>query len=317
MTNKELFQKFSDENQDRMPFSMKFSWWNEVVLTDWEVAVVANQSQVIAVWPYFVRKKGPWKMLSNPHFTPYCGPIINYPEGQKTDKRISFEHKIHQQLINQLPHFSELRQNLPLNCKNSLAFIWNDFTVQNRFTYLLDLTQTEDSIWNNFRENIRRQIRKAEKTLKVNIHEDYSLIESTLKGSYHGQKSPYPGYESSLFERIAIYLKKHSTGKLFKAVDEENNVHSNLTLVWDNTSAYYLIGGADAAFKNSGALSLLMWQAIKEAKKEGKQFFNFEGSIIPSIEKYFRGFGGELSSYSNVSKHNSTSLRIAKHLKGS
>lgn len=317
MSNKELFKKFSLENEDQLPFCMKYSWWNEVVEDEWDVAIVANQSQVIAIWPYFMRSKGPWKMLTNPHFTPYCGPFICYPEAQKNVKRISFEHKIHQQLIDQLPPFSEFVQNFQLDFQNALAFIWNDFTVKQRFTYLLDLSQDEETIWSGLRENIRRQIRKAEKTLKVEEHNDPSNIESTLIGSYHGQKANYPGYPSTLFKKIANYAEKHEAGVLLKAVDDQKNVHANLTLVWDSGNAYYLIGGAAADFKNSGALSLLMWHAIKRAKEKGKKVFNFEGSVIPAIEKYLRGFGGELASYSSISKNNSKTLRIAKQLKGS
>lgn len=316
LSNKELFKKFSLENEEQLPFCMKYSWWNEVVVDDWDVAVVANQTQVIAIWPYFMRKKGPWKMLSNPHFTPYCGPFIHYPEAQKNEKRISFEHKVYQQLIDQLPTFSEFIQNFQLDFKNALTFIWSDFTVKQRYTYLLDLNQPEEAIWSGFRENIRRQIRKAEKILKVVEHHEASIIETTLIGSYNAKKTNYPGFSSQLFERIAEYTKAHETGMQLKAVDDNNVVHANLSLVWDTSNAYYLIGGAAEAFKNSGALSLLMWQAIKTAKENGKQVFNFEGSIIPAIEKYLRGFGGELRSYVNVSKNNSKSLKLAKQLKG-
>lgn len=316
MSNKELFKKFTEENKQHLPFSMKYSWWNEVVKDNWEVSIVANQTQVIAIWPYFCRKKGPWKLLTNPHFTPYCGPFLNYPEGQKTEKRISFEHKVHQQLIDSLPRFSELSQNFNFSCTNTLAFIWGNFSVQNRFTYLLDLHQSEEAIWTNFRESTRRQIRKAEKSLVVELHESSTLIESTLKGSYYGQKTSYPEYDADLFRRITAYLKNYETGIHLKAIDREKKVHASLTLVWDESTAYYLIGGANAENKNSGALSLLMWEAIKISKKQGKRVFNFEGSIIPAIEKYLRGFGGELSPYFNVSKSNSAALHLAKRLKG-
>ena len=47
------------------------------------------------------------------------------------------------------------------------------------------------------------------------------------------------------------------------AKDDKNNIHASLFLVWNSRSAYYLIGGGDPALRNSEAMTLLMWEAIK------------------------------------------------------
>ncbi len=315
MTAKEQFKIFSKEHQSSLPFSLHYDWWNEVVQEDWEVAIVANQNGVKAIWPYFFRKKGIWKFLANPHFTPYTGPYLSYPEGQKNESKIAYEHKIYAELIDQLPPFSELSQNFHLGFSNSLAFHWKGFNDEKRFTYLLDLNQSEDSLWKNFRENNRRQIRKAEKSIAINRTDQAVLLESLLKQSYEKQTTPYPNFPSQYFERIVNYVSKHQCGQLFSASDAEDNIHACLLCIWDEQSAYYLIGGSANAYKNSGAMSLLIWYAIRYAKKEGIPLFNFEGSSIEAIEKYLRGFGGELSTLSRISKLNSSSLGALKKLK--
>ena len=49
---------------------------------------------------------------------------------------------------------------------------------------------------------------------------------------------------------------------------------------------------------NNFAMSYLLWQAILYTKDTLKlNVFDFEGSMIPSIEKYFRKFGGEITPY--------------------
>ena len=315
MDKKNLFKKFSEDHKATLPYCLSYDWWNEVVVNDWDVLILSNESQVTAVWPYYIRKKGPWKLLTNPHFTPYCGPFLNYPEGQKKAKRISFEHNTHQQLIDLLPSFSEFSQNINLACSNTLAFLWNGFEDSKRYTYVLNLKDSEAVLWDNLRENTRRQIRKAEKTISVETHQNAKLVEDTLKESFIGQDTSYPEIESAYFERINNYLEKHKSGCFYQAIDQENSVHASLCLVWDQEMAYYLIGGSMNSFKSTGALSLLLWHAIKESKKMGKLHFNFEGSMIPSIEKYFRGFGGELTPYSNISKKKSKSLKIVKQFK--
>ncbi|MBL4709690.1 MAG: GNAT family N-acetyltransferase [Flavobacteriales bacterium] len=308
MTKKELFQKFSEENKELIPFCLHYDWWNEVVLNDWDVAIISNGSQVFGVMPYFIRKKGPWTLITNPHFTPYCGPFLVYPEGQKTAKKIAFEHDSYAQLIDQLPDFSEYSQNFHLAFSNTLSFLWKGFEDSSRFTYVLDLTQNEETLWSNLRENNRRQIKKAEKNIQVEESTEAALLEHMLQASFENK------IESDYFERMLQYAQQHQCGQLWKAVQDSED-SASLLCIWDHQTAYYLVGGSSAAHKNSGAMSLLLWHAIQHAKKLGKQFFNFEGSSIPAVEKYLRGFGGELSPFRRLSKYDSKSLQLAKKLK--
>ena len=83
--------------------------------------------------------------------------------------------------------------------------------------------------------------------------------------------------------------------------------------MWDENSAYYLMGGGDPDLRNSGAASLVLWEAIKHASTvTGK--FDFEGSMNESIERFFRGFGGRQELAFNVSKTNSKLLHIRQCL---
>jgi len=67
---------------------------------------------------------------------------------------------------------------------------------------------------------------------------------------------------------------------------------ASLFLVWDNKRAYYLGDGINENSK--GTMSLLIWYAIKFSKELGLKEFDFEGSNIPTIEMYFRKFGGHI-----------------------
>lgn len=59
--------------------------------------------------------------------------------------------------------------------------------------------------------------------------------------------------------------------------------------VYDKSTAYYLLGGYDSKNSHHGAGALAMREAIKFAKKLGIKYFDFEGSMLPQIERYFRG----------------------------
>lgn len=309
MKNKVLFKEFCEKHADNMSFSLHYTWWNEVVKTDWDVAILNNGDETYAVMPYYIRKKGPWLLLSNAHFTPYTGPFLIYPKGQKAANKIAFEHKAYKALIDQLPDFSEYVQNFNLNFNNGLPFQWEGFSETNRYTYILPLNNTEEYLFENLRSNNRRQIKSAEKTLKVSESSNAQLLQTLLSESVNNS------IEACYFIRMVDYLKQHNCGKLLVA--SENDIpHAAVFCIWDKHSAYSIICGSAKAHKNSGAMSLLLWEAIKYCNKISLTSFNFEGSSIASIEKYYRGFGGELVSFKRIEKNNSTSLAVAKKIKG-
>lgn len=319
---KKAFQQLSDKLSTELPFSLHYNWWNEVVEKDWDLSSAASSKEIKGIWPYFQRKKGPWKMLCQPPFTPYGGPIFNYPGGQKTERRYSWEQKVIDELIEDLGEYSELLINCNLELKNTLPFIWKEFEDKKKYTYLLSLDKSEEEIWDGFRENIRRQIRKAEKSLIIKGDGEPELLAKLLKESYASQKESYPIEDEAIYQRIKNYLSKYDCGDYLQAVDQKGEVVAMIAWIYDHHSAYYLIGGAAQEHKNSGAMSLLLWEAIRKSKsvrhESGSklQHFNFEGSMLPSIEKYLRGFGGQLTPYSCLIHNPSTSLKVLRKLKG-
>lgn len=315
LTNKERFKDFSKRYKEQLPFSLQFNWWNEVVKTNWELAMVTKGDQVQAVWPYYLRKKGPWKVIAPAYFTPYAGPWLIYPGGQKPSSRVSYENKLYQALIEQLPKVAEIEQQMPLNLTNGLPFLWNGFQESVGYTYLLDLSLSEAELWSNLRENIRRQIKKAEKTTKVGKTDDSALIEKRFKATFKQQGNAYPIGDDQFIARMLTFMEKNKMGEALTA-SSADEAHTVLVSLRDAQSAYYLLGAADARYKNSGAMSLLMWKSILAAKEAGCMIYNFEGSVIPSIEKFIRGFGGELCPYRKIYKRSSKSLEIAQRIKG-
>ena len=147
--SKALFKTFSEIHKNELPFCLQYEWWNSVVKDQWEVLCIHEGNDILSVWPYYYRQKGPWKIICNPPLTPYSGPYIKYPEQQKAERRIAFENKLYHKYISLFPDFALFDLNLPLYFKNSLAFHWNGFTDRKRFTYLIDLTLEEDQLWQN------------------------------------------------------------------------------------------------------------------------------------------------------------------------
>ncbi|EYB66480.1 hypothetical protein DEIPH_ctg105orf0001 [Deinococcus phoenicis] len=64
---------------------------------------------------------------------------------------------------------------------------------------------------------------------------------------------------------------------------------------------YGLMSGRAIRTPVRGAAALLLWHAIGQAAQR-ELAFDFQGSMIESIEEYFRGFGARLTPYSHISK---------------
>lgn len=59
----------------------------------------------------------------------------------------------------------------------------------------------------------------------------------------------------------------------------------------------------DATSGDHLAGAFCLWNIISETKKIGCKEFDFLGSSVPDIEKYFRGFGPELISYTRIMRN--------------
>jgi len=91
--------------------------------------------------------------------------------------------------------------------------------------------------------------------------------------------------------------------KFFFGIDKEGKIHAAVYLVWDENSAFYLMGGGDPELRNSGTTSLCMWEAIQFAAGVTKRF-DFEGSMIEPVERFVRAFGAKQYQYFSISKTN-------------
>jgi lipid II:glycine glycyltransferase (peptidoglycan interpeptide bridge formation enzyme) len=164
------------------------------------------------------------------------------------------------------------------------------------------------------RSNIRRSIRKSEKnniTIDKNpqIEDFITLVEKTFKRQ--NKTLPYP---SELLGDIYKETQKRNCSALFLASDNDGHFHAGSLIIWDAQTAYYLAGGADEDLRSSGGASLTLWSAIQYAANV-TQSFDFEGSMIEPVERFFRGFGAIQTPYLSITKTPSKILRLKDFLK--
>lgn len=104
-----------------------------------------------------------------------------------------------------------------------------------------------------------------------------------------------------LFESLRLQ-RELTTGRLDALGRFDERAIACTFMVHDRRTAYYLLGGYDAEDRHHGAGALAILTSIEEAQRRGLAVFDFEGSMIPAIERFFRGFGGELVHYFTVNR---------------
>ncbi len=308
MTNKEIFRKWCASRHD-IPLFLRSDWME--CITDqnhWDVALIGKENDVQAFLPYFKKRKVGFQLITMPPLTPYMGPWLHYPEGQKHATRLSFEKKMMDGLIEQLPETDRFIQYFYPTVSNWLPFQWKGFEQTTRYTYILPDLSSLDSIYAGLQNNVKREIKKAESLLTIAPVEEIATLFQLLEKDYGAKAEKLPITQAYL-TRIFRHLQEKNSGQVFHAVDADGKVIASILLAWDRHSAYFLAGAAEPSAKTTGAMSLLLWTAIQHSSTV-TEAFNFEGSIIEPIERFFRAFGAEQTPYFEIRKTKSKLLKL-------
>ncbi|MDY0149074.1 MAG: GNAT family N-acetyltransferase [Kiritimatiellia bacterium] len=233
-------------------------------------------------------------------FTPTCGPLI----AAKTQNAVAILEERRNMLNCMRTH---IEHEAPAICMLSLdssvtdvlPFFWNGFKVVPNYTYLLNLSLTPEQIHLNMSPTRRNDISKAYRDgVDVRPAEDLSVVRDLVLATFGRQQK---AVDRVGLDRILFEYAQPENSFTFIAYRGERPIAATF-VIHDTQTAYYLLGGYKVAEKHHGAGAATVAAAIRHAQQLGLKMFDFEGSIIPPIERYFRGFGGRLTPYFTVNK---------------
>ncbi len=248
-------------------------WINTVKNMDEHVAYYGlyDNSTLLNAFPVVLRNGRIFKTVTLPKLTPFLGWIL------PGDNLI----------------IKSFIQNLNTSAA-SYSFINYSFSLNKLVTHQIDLMQSEAVLLSNLRQDKKRNIKKAQQqNLRITIESNFEILENLLKITFARQKHPFNGY--SQVQKIVENYPYHFQVNIYN----QQQCLASLLIVYDRSTAYYLIGGFDNSLDNYNAGPFAMWTAILESKKKNLNIFDFEGSSVPSIAQYFKSFGAQEVAYSN------------------
>jgi len=303
MSNREKYREFCKNEIGTPVFSQ--DWWLDAVCVDgveWDVAIVEKGGKIMATMPYALKKEGMFNTIVMPTITQTLGPYILYPEGQKYYKRVLWEKEMMTALIEQLPQVDSFNQSWYHGITNWLPFYWKNFNQSTRYTYTLQGVSVEE-FENNMEPKRKQRIRKV-KRMQVDSFESEDIekfYEVNMK-TFERQDLDAP-YSLDFIKRVYDATKERDACKMFFAKDVDGKIIAVNFLLIDRERVYYLMSGIDPDRMNIGGIDLVVSESIRFAL-ETNRIFDFEGSMIESIEKYFRSYGAEQTAYSQIFKTN-------------
>jgi hypothetical protein len=210
----------------------------------------------------------------------YCPEIVkDFTEFDADELRCWLRHK----KIGQVFIFSSLKYPFLINPESDSG------------TIFFNLTQSEETLWNNLEPRCRKAIRKAVKNnIKININDGNQHFEkwyAIYSGLAENRQFPMQSYKTLLG------LMNQGWGKLFTAWCGEHLLGG----VFFITLREYCIPlaggfGSGPEYRQYSPGNLLFWETIKYAKAQGLTFFDFMGATDDPNHgptKFKQSFGGE------------------------
>ena len=315
MVNKETYRNFCQEN-NTIPIFMQ-DWWLDVVCgDDWKVLIMQENDRILALMPFHIHKKYIFKSIIPPHLTPIGGVWIIYENGMSQTSRYSHEIKVMDYIGKEIDklkidlYFQKYNHTIT----NWIGLYWLGFKQTTYYTYRVLGLENLEEVYSLFHQKTKKSIRLAEEDLIIT--EDISLEEFYRINSltFERQRVKVP-YSESFFIKLASTCKEKNACKLLAAKDKAGRIHAVLMIVFNQNTCYSIVSGADPTLRSSGATTLLNWHAIQFAHHSGMQEYDFTGSMIEPVEKFFRHFGAVQTPYFVIEKHYSKLYTLIRSLK--
>jgi len=279
-------------------------WWLDAIAgSNWDVVLDIRGNHILGGWVFIQASKYGIPYLCNAALSPYQGVFYCYPEDLSRKNRISFENQVLSNLYSLLPKTPYIHQTLYPGNNNLLQLIWAGFSVQFRYTYMLNDLSNTDRLWNQIHPRARRTIQKFEDKDDIHITESdnpKTVYDLHSKSMANQEKRTQLSFDS--FRRLDQALNQRNCRKIYVGKNKNGRDLGAIYVVWSENRAYYLLGGVDRAEIQSNMNVFLLWHAIRDLSSRVLSF-DFEGSMLPGVERIFRYFGAEQIVYPEIKKY--------------
>lgn len=295
MTAKEEYQILCEEKSLYIPLFQQY-WWMESVCVGkkWDVLLARDKKNTIqAALPFLIGSKLGLRYILQPQLTQYNG--IWYrktiADFQSERHRLHYEDCMTAAIIHQIEqlHVVFFQQNFAPCITNWMPFFHSGFSQTTRYTYQLNNLKELKKIWDGMSRNERQ--RRIEHLLPQTHLESLTADQfCQFQAHCRNERNEHNLLSSTLVKSVCSAALQRNQGLCHGLYNNEGILMAALFAPFDSHCAYYLIPAVLPKYERIGAMDTLVWLTI-QALSNQCQSFDFEGSMIPGIEQYYRSFG--------------------------
>ncbi len=248
-----------------------YSWYLNIVCPGWEALIADDYDFVM---PIPVKRKYYLPYVVQPYFTQQLGVFSkNY-----------VNEEILNLFIKKIPYYS---YQLNLNDQNKNS------EIEVLPNYILNLKPSYNSLVSKYSKNTIRNIEKAK---KFSIVIDNELNTNDFIEFYNTVQKTYQAGQSDIIKQIIETGKEKLAIDLYGIRNIDNELIAALCILNSPKRLTYLLPVSNEEGKKYSAMFLLIDELIR--LNSGKDLiFDFEGSQIEGIARFYKGFGAENQPY--------------------
>ncbi len=181
-------------------------------------------------------------------------------------------------------------------------FQLENFKLYERMNYVLPLNESYEKIYAGFRDNIKRNIKKAEK-LHCVIEKGFALDDVIALAKKPKDFAALTKKDFDRFRQLYQILHKNKQAITYGVYTATKELVASCVFFFFKNRAYYILVGNHPNGKTIGASHALINSFIKD--NAGKNILlDFEGSDIRNLAFFYSSFGAKEEKYAGLKYNN-------------
>jgi hypothetical protein len=282
-----------DDLIDKSPHGTIFhySWWLQTTAADFKIHVVRNEKgALVAGLPIPFQRRRYLRLFHSPLLTPYLGPVFDLSEAATICDKLHFMRSHGELLAHSVKSFDSFRYVAGASAPDLQGFLWAGFKVQLAFTFRFPATHSPEQITSGMTRTHLQKLKKAMRSnLSVLRDEGVEDLIALNRKTFEKQGLE-PPYSPALLRKLWNAAYSQERAHIYVARTSDGKPAAALLTVHDKRTTYQIVSGVDHELRDIPGAYLVLWTALEDTFRAGRDF-DFEGSSIRSVEPFYRRWG--------------------------
>lgn len=243
-------------------------WWLESAAgSQLETTSVFWSGQPVACMSFVRKRRFGITRLEMPPYTRTLGPNLQLPASGPA-KYARNLHRAMAELVTALPPHDRFQTTLSPDDASAFPLLLSGCNLGQNYTFRSPKAWNHEQHWKDLDQKTRNLIRSSGKELEVSRN---GSIEDLIELALH-ERGRDTRMERGALRRLAAVAQPRGQMATLTAREDGNVLTAVATVVWDRQVLYFWQSARNPASTRSGAVALLVWEAMTMAHSMGLVF---------------------------------------------